>query len=229
MAMQKRKLNERDGRSSKKRKLNVESRVLTSVEGKRLAAEKEAERARKAQKKSDGAQRRREKENCRDENRRNWDPNTIFTGLLSAKAKGDLMDIAWALKLTEDGTKAVLLDRINTYFDAHPAERNSDKYCGLFARAPRGRRAAAPAREDGPSQPSLIPSSSALHDVPFHPNSQYNQQNYNYPFTFTQHVPRFQHPFDAPPSPAVPYGMAFNSLEAFDAPFDTYTDVENRY
>ena len=38
-------------RASKRRKLNVEARVLTSDEGIRLAAEKETERAAKAQKK----------------------------------------------------------------------------------------------------------------------------------------------------------------------------------
>jgi len=47
---EKRKSNERDSRGSKRRKLNVEARVLTSAEGKRLAAEKDAERIAKAQK-----------------------------------------------------------------------------------------------------------------------------------------------------------------------------------
>ncbi|KAJ7086160.1 hypothetical protein B0H15DRAFT_782325 [Mycena belliarum] len=210
LAIQKRKLNERDGRSSKRRKLNVEARVLTSAEGKRLAAEKDAERAKKVQKKADGAQRRREKENCRDQNRRNWDPTTIFTGILSAKAKGDLMDIAWSLRLAEDGTKAVLLDRINSYFDSHPAARESSTYRGLFSRGGR-RAAAAPAAEDPPSQPSTSA-------IPFHPNTYTNQPHFTYPFTFTPATPLFPHPFVAPPNPP---------LQAFDAPFNTYSDLEN--
>ncbi|KAK7057081.1 hypothetical protein R3P38DRAFT_2426550, partial [Favolaschia claudopus] len=85
-------LNERDARPSKKRKLNVEARVLTSAEGKRLAAEKEAERTSKAKKKAESAQRRKEKENLRKESWRNRerDPDASFTGVLSAKNKDDL-------------------------------------------------------------------------------------------------------------------------------------------
>jgi hypothetical protein len=45
--------NQHDGRPSKWQKLNVEARVLTSAEGKQLAAEKDAERAAKEQKKKD--------------------------------------------------------------------------------------------------------------------------------------------------------------------------------
>ena len=51
----KRKNNQRDGRPSKRRKLNVEARVLTSAEGKQLVVEKDAERAAKEQKKKDTA------------------------------------------------------------------------------------------------------------------------------------------------------------------------------
>ena len=62
---------------------------MTSAEERQLAAEKDVERANKAKKKSDGAQLRKEKENDRAQNRRNWDPNTVFAGLLSAKNKDD--------------------------------------------------------------------------------------------------------------------------------------------
>jgi hypothetical protein len=231
-------LNERDGRASKRRKLNVEARVLTSVEGRRLAAEKDAERANKAQKKSDGAQRRREKENCREEARRNWDPNAVFTGILSAKNKDDLMNIAWSLGLSDDGTKAVLLESINKHFSTHPAKRDSEKYKGLFTRAQRGRRAAAPNAPTPANDPpqlstSHIPPSSDPQNMPFHPNHP------NYRFTFTPSVqrdfygshnpPLSQHPFTAP---QIPYETAFNPeahpyLEFFDASFSTYTDLEN--
>jgi hypothetical protein len=235
LAIQKRKLNERDRRSSKKRKLNVEARVLTSAEGRRLAAEKDAERAKKAQDKRDGVQRRQEKENSRQENRRNWDPSTAFTGLLSAKSKDDLLNIAWTLKLAEDGTKVKLLDRITAYFDNHPAERDSDRYRGLFARAPRGRRTTAPTapgdQHDAEPSTSHIPSSATLQNSPW--------QNCDFTFTPPIHsqygswqYPRAQHPFHAP----LPSGMAnphvapivpLNYLAPFDAPFNTYNDLEN--
>ena len=45
--------NQQDQRASKQQKLNVEVQVLTSEEGKQLAAEKEAEKASKDQKKKD--------------------------------------------------------------------------------------------------------------------------------------------------------------------------------
>jgi hypothetical protein len=244
LAEQKRKLNERDGRVSKRRKLNVEARVLTSAEGKRLAAEKDAERARKAQSKADGAQRRKEKENCRDETRRNWDHSAALTGLLSAKNKDDLMDIAWSLNLSEEGTKAQLLERMTKHFDTHPEQRDSAKYSGLFARAPRGRRTAAtaaPLPNDTP-QPSTshIPSSSALQSLPLHPNGAPYHPNFGYSFPFPpppiqaqhgSHPQNFRNPFAAP---QIPYEMAFpaqslQNLQPFDDPFSTYTDYENTY
>jgi hypothetical protein len=60
-------------------------------------------------------------------------------GALSSKNKADLQDIADALSLTEDGTKEVLVRRINTFFDSHPHIRNSDRFVGLFSRASRRR------------------------------------------------------------------------------------------
>jgi hypothetical protein len=64
---EKRKGNLRDGRASKRRKLNVEARVLTSAEGKRLAAEKEVEQVAKMQKKKEMEMVRKEKEAERDQ------------------------------------------------------------------------------------------------------------------------------------------------------------------
>ncbi|KAJ7691947.1 hypothetical protein B0H17DRAFT_934508 [Mycena rosella] len=125
-------MNERDGRASKKRKLNVEARLLTSVDSRRLAAEKETERLAKEVKKAALSLCRKEKENARDNQRRTRDSNQPFTGLLTAKNKGDLVDIAWDLKIPEDGTKAVLCECINTFFRAHPDLRGSTKYSGLF-------------------------------------------------------------------------------------------------
>ena len=131
---EKRKNNQRDGRASKRRKLNVEARVLTSAEGKRLAAEKDAEWAAKEQKKRDAAMRRRQKENDREKQRRDRAPDAPFTGSLSSKSKPDLQEIAGALSLAEEGTKEVLIHRINTFFDSHPSIRDSERFTGLFNR-----------------------------------------------------------------------------------------------
>ena len=136
---EKRKNNQRDGRPSKRRKLIVEAQVLTLEEGKQLAAEKDAERAAKEQKRKDTAMRRKQKENDREQQRRDRAPDAPFTGSLSSKNKPDLQEIAGALSLAEEGTKEVLIHRINTFFDSHPRIRDSERFTGLFNRAHRRR------------------------------------------------------------------------------------------
>ncbi|KAJ7107117.1 hypothetical protein C8R44DRAFT_885781 [Mycena epipterygia] len=220
LATQKRKLNARDGKASKRRKLNAEARVLNSVEGRRLAAEDDAQRAAKDKKKDDSAERRKNKENTRDRNRQTRDPDAPFTGLLTAKNKDDLMDIAWAVKLPEDGTKAVLLERLEQYFRHHTAEHDSPKFAGLFTRAPRGRRAAPATVENPPhASTSQIAPPTPLRTLPLQPDGQPHHQSLDYSFTFVppiqpSHYPpqdpfAFHHPFYQPPVPDAPY--SFNS------------------
>ena len=60
-------------------------------------------------------------------------------GSLSSKSKLDLQEIAGALSLSEEGTKEVLIRRINTFFDSHPRIRDSERFTGLFNRAHRRR------------------------------------------------------------------------------------------
>lgn len=108
-----------------------------SAEGKQLAAEKNAERAAKEQKKKDTAIQQKQKENDREQQRRDQAPDAPFTGSLSSKSKPDLQEIAGALSLAEDGTKEVLIHRINTFFGSHPHIRNSERFTGLFNRAQR--------------------------------------------------------------------------------------------
>jgi hypothetical protein len=124
----KRQRNHRTGQASKRRKLNVEARVLTSVEGRQLAEEKEAERMAKGQKKKDAEQRRKEKEMERP-----------FSGSLSSKNRPDLQEIAGALGLSETGTKEVLTQSIKTHFNTNPSLRDLPRFSGLFNRATRRR------------------------------------------------------------------------------------------
>lgn len=135
----KRQLNHRTGRASKRRKLNVEARVLTSAEGRQLAEEKEVERMAKEQKKNDAEQRRKEKEAERLQHRLNRPPDAPFTGSLSSKNRPDLQEIAGALGLPETGTKEVLTQSIKGHFDANPSLRDSPRFSGLFNRASRRR------------------------------------------------------------------------------------------
>ena len=108
--------------------------MLTSAEGKQLAAEKDAERAAKEQKKRDTAMQQKQKENDREQQRRDRAPDAPFTGSLSSKNKPDLQEIAGALSLAEEGTKEVLIHRINTFFDSHPCIHDSERFTGLFNR-----------------------------------------------------------------------------------------------
>lgn len=131
---EKRKSNQRDDRASKRRKLNVEARVLTSAEGRRIAAEKDAERVAKAQKKKEAERIRKEKEVARDQQRRARPSDEPFVGSLASKNKADLQEIAGALSLPEDGTKDALIQRINSFFDSNPLQRISPRFSGLFNR-----------------------------------------------------------------------------------------------
>jgi hypothetical protein len=95
------------------------------------------------------------------------------------------MDIAWSLKLPEDGRKVVTVDRFDAYLDDHPAERQSAKYSGLFTRASRGRRAAAPTtlvHENGPPQRSTshaTPPSFVLENQSFPIDGQPDSPNFD--------------------------------------------------
>jgi acetyl-CoA carboxylase alpha subunit len=111
--------------------------VLTSAEGKRLATEKDAERIAKAQKKKEVERIRKEKEVARDQQRRARHPDEPFVGSLASKKKADLQEIAGAVSLSEDGTKDVLVQRINSFFDSNPLQRNSPRFSGLFRRVQR--------------------------------------------------------------------------------------------
>ena len=132
-------LNHRTGQASKRRKLNVEARVLTSAEGRQLAEEKEAEKTAKEQKKKEAEQRRKEKEVEWIQLRFNRPPDAPFTGSLTSKNRPDLQEIAGALGLPETGIKEALIRGIKAHFDANPSLRDLQRFSGLFNRATRRR------------------------------------------------------------------------------------------
>lgn len=131
-------LNEKENRPRKRRKLNIDVRWLNSDEGLRLAEEQEAFRVAEEQKKHKAREQRVAKEAEREEQRRQMDPNAPFTGALTSKTKADLQDIAQALELTTDGQKKDILARINAHFDANPGLRDKPRFEGIFNRT-RGR------------------------------------------------------------------------------------------
>jgi hypothetical protein len=129
-----RRLNAKENRPSKRRKLNVDARWLNSDEGLRLAEEYEAVRVADEEKKHSARELRAAKEAEREEQRWQRDPNTPFTGTLNSKSKADLQDVAHALGLSMDGQKKDLLERIKAYFDANTTLRDHPCYEGLFHR-----------------------------------------------------------------------------------------------
>lgn len=131
----KRRVNQRDNATSKKRKVVTSAWMLTSEEGLQLAEEQEVERQEKAQKKKESMQRRLDKETERRQQRAERDPNEPFRGSLSSRNKADLQEIAGALNLSEDGTVKDLLTRITAHFDANSHLRSSPLFSGLFSRA----------------------------------------------------------------------------------------------
>ena len=176
----KRRLNAKENRSQKRRKLNVDARWLNSDEGLRLAEEQEALRMAEEQKKREAREQRVAKEAEREEQRRQRDPNAPFTGALTSKTKADLQDIAQVLGLTTDGQKKDILARINTHFDANPILRDDSRFEGIFNRT---RRRPAMQTEDGTSAgPSSM--SSHLLPPPLAPLS--NIVNIH-PFSYTSH------------------------------------------
>ena len=76
--------------------------------------------------------RQKQKENDREQQWRNRAPDTPFTGSLSSKSKPDLQEIAGTLFLAEEGTKEVLICKINTFFVSHPHICDSNRFRGLF-------------------------------------------------------------------------------------------------
>ena len=110
---------------------------MTSAEGKRLAAEKDAERIAKAEKRKETERLRKEKEVVRDQQCQARSPDEPFIGFLGSKNKADLQEIAGALCLSEDSTKDALIQCINSFFDSNPLQRDSPRFLGLFHRAPR--------------------------------------------------------------------------------------------
>ena len=130
-------LNTKENRPKKRRKLNVDARWLNSDEGLRLAEEQEALRMAEEQKKCKAREQRVAKEVEREEQRWLRDPNAPFTGALTSKTKADLQDIAQVLGLTTDGQKKDILARITVYFDTNPAMRDDARFEGIFNRTRR--------------------------------------------------------------------------------------------
>ncbi len=163
--------------------------MLTSSEGKRLAEEKDAKCIAKVQKKKEAERRRKEKEIARNQQHQAHSADEPFVGSLGSKNKADLQEIAGVLSLSEDGTKDMLIQRINSFFDSNPLQRDSPRFSGLFHRA---RRRPGPGPQEENTHTIASTSQNSLHhmhpplaanilnlpNISVHPATQYNYDNF---------------------------------------------------
>ena len=70
--------------------------------------------------------------------------NVEFKGPLHSHNKEGLQDIAFALRISLDGTKAALVDRINQHLDTHPELNTDSRFVGLYLSRSRGQKRAKP-------------------------------------------------------------------------------------
>lgn len=113
--------------------------LMMSDAARQKFAEEDAKRAGKKQKAGAAKQRKLEKEVARRAQRDALINGTeIFKGRLSGKSKAELEDIATALSLSADGTKAEIVQRIKEHLDSTPDLRHSQRFSGLYPmRGPR--------------------------------------------------------------------------------------------
>ena len=73
--------------------------------------------------------------------------NKSFSGALQPKKKSELQDIALALRLSDQGTKEDIQNRIRTHLDKHQSNlEDNPVFTGLFGRRKRSVQPQAPSR-----------------------------------------------------------------------------------
>jgi len=70
----------------------------------------------------------------------------VFSGRLSSKKVENLRDIAYALAISEEGTKEALITSIKSNLEAHPELRQNPRFAGLFSN--RGQQRSASTKEN---------------------------------------------------------------------------------
>jgi hypothetical protein len=145
-------MNARNTKTKKKKKLNVLARCLNSDEGLDACDQRDEEDRQKQARKEESAARKLAKEQERERARAARGPVEAYMGSLASKSKPDLQEIAEALALPKDGTKQDLQTRINAHFDAHPRFKEDPKYIGLFIRT-RGQKRPAQAISNDQNSP----------------------------------------------------------------------------
>jgi hypothetical protein len=128
---------------AKKRKVQVNAQYISSAEATRILAEQEQADAEKRQREEEAQAAKKAKDDQRKQQREAG--GKIFSGSLNNKAKDDLLDITFALKLTGSDsntqeTKAMLSSMINHHLDLNPDIASNPTFAGLFHSQTHGRR-----------------------------------------------------------------------------------------
>jgi hypothetical protein len=146
-------------RGTQAKRIQVESRVLTSEEGRLELQHLREEIHLKEQRQAETTARKATEDDAR--RKRRADSERVFTGPLNkTRRKEELEDIAAALALPDSGKKDEILERISRHFEEHPDLKTTPRFEGLFGMRPRKRARLADAPVAGPStfrEPTLPP------------------------------------------------------------------------
>lgn len=137
--------------SSKRKKLNTDSRWLNSEEGLKQCERQEAEEREKAAQKQMRAEARQAEQAEQQRRREGRHPDEPFTGSLNSQRKAGLQDIAYSLGLDIEGTVDDLKSRISTFFKKHEELLTNPRYIRLFPQSAGKSRQAASTNTSAPS------------------------------------------------------------------------------
>jgi uncharacterized coiled-coil protein SlyX len=132
------------------KRTQVESKVLTSEEGRFELEQLREEACLNEQQLTEEAARKATEGEAR--RKRRADKTRIFSGALNkSRRKEELEDLAAALALSDSGKKDELLERVSNYLEEHPEVKKSPCFEGLFNPRPRKRLRITDAPVPGPS------------------------------------------------------------------------------
>ena len=126
-----------------KRKVQVNAQYISSADAVQMLIEQEREEAEKKQKEEEVRAAKKAKDDHRKQQREAG--GVTFGGSLNGKTKDDLLDIAFAMRLTSSDsntpeTKATLISIINAHLDANSHLAADPTFAGLFLSRTRARK-----------------------------------------------------------------------------------------
>lgn len=179
------------------RRFHTKGRVVTNHEG-RQDARQEHEKRREKERKETASKAQKAAKQKEDLLRRAIQGSTReFTGSLASKNKTNLEDLADALGLDIQGTKAVLVARITDHFSNFPRFKEDPRFRGMFERTTRGRKRLEPDDEN-----MHLPADTRPAQRPRLTDTSMDTVTNTYTSPFSNHHP---HPSPLPPVAVPPF------------------------